>query len=69
MDWKLSERIIFRLSMHASETSLTLLYEDDHYGRPLASAQFRNFVLTVEVETNAFEICTSLGEFFAPFVL
>lgn len=61
MDWKNPERTIFRLAMHATNTFLSLRYEDEDYDKQLASAQFQNFVLGVNVGTQVFRINASLG--------
>ena len=61
VNWKKYERIIFRLSISASNTFLDLCYEDKDHESLMLSSHFQNFELGVDVGTVDFTVTSSLG--------
>lgn len=59
MEWKNPDRVLFRLKMTASNTFLSLEYED--LDKKLATAKFRDFEFNVDVGVQDFEITSTLG--------
>ena len=60
-EFKSINNTIFRLKISASNTLLALCYEDDDYQKLLSSAQFKNFVLDVNVRMLDIVTHSSLG--------
>ena len=60
-EFKTLNKTFFRLKISASNTLLALCYEDDDHQTLLSSAQFKNFVLDVNIRTQDFVIHSSLG--------